>query len=77
MQCLQRDSPVRCRAMVCSQPQSLPTRPETKKGSSFMVLKPISVQDQSMEELYKIVHELTQCQCGACYDCLKRAGIIG
>ena len=76
MSCLQRGSPVRCRAMGCSQPQSLLTRPERKKGSSCMFLKPISAQDQSMEELYKIVHELSQCQCGACHDCLKRAGII-
>ena len=43
---------------------------------SSMYLHPISTQAFSMEELQHRVEQLLHCRCGACFKCLKRAGLI-
>ena len=48
-----------------------------RRGSSCMYLRPVSAQESPLAELHERVSRLaTQCRCGACFDCLGRAGCL-
>ena len=44
--------------------------------SSCIYLRPVGAQELSMEELSANIEQLVQCRCGACFDCLQKAGCI-
>ena len=44
--------------------------------SSCIYLRPVGARELSFEELSTRVEQLVQCRCGACFDCLQRAGCV-
>ena len=47
-----------------------------RRPASCLYLRPVGTQELSIDELWTTVKQLAQCRCGACFDCLRRAGCI-
>ncbi len=46
------------------------------RPASCVYLRPVGTRELSIDELWTTVEQLAHCRCGACFDCLRRAGCI-
>ncbi len=46
------------------------------RPASCLYLRPLGTQELLIDELWTTVEQLAHCRCGACFDCLRRAGCI-
>ena len=46
------------------------------RPASCVDLRPVGTRELSIDELWTTVEQLAHCRCGACFDCLRRAGCI-